>query len=123
MIKDYIVIDNALDDQCMLPIHELKYLVKNNHIGRLDTLFDITFNNGEDFSDNELEVLGRQELSRLSASLDTGALGLNIQSLSADSAAALLVYSQSGAGYLPLINGSVLTRSTVPTANIGVLNP
>ena len=53
----------------------------------------------------------------------TGALGLSISSISSDCAAALLVNSQSGTGYIPLNNGSVLTRSTVPTANIGVLNP
>ena len=49
--------------------------------------------------------------------------GLSISSISSDCAAALLVNSQSGTGYIPLNNGSVLTRSTVPTANIGVLNP
>ena len=72
---------------------------------------------------------GKQIRNGISASdiyaykIPTGALGLTIQSLNSDNAAALLVYSQSGAGYIPLINGSVLTRSTVPTANIGVLNP
>ena len=80
----------------------------------------------------EVQVLmpgGKKIGKRISANdiyaykIPSGALGLNIQSLSSDSAAALLVYSQSGAGYLPLINGSVLSRSTVPTANIGVLNP
>lgn len=55
--------------------------------------------------------------------IPSGALGLQILSISSDCAAALLVNSQSGTGYFPLINGSVLTRSTVPTANIGVLNP
>ena len=53
----------------------------------------------------------------------SGALSLQIQSIDADNAAALIVNSQSGTGYLPLVNGSILTRSTVPTANIGVLNP
>ena len=80
----------------------------------------------------EVQVLmpgGKKIGKRISANdiyaykIPSGALGLNIKSISSDSAAALLVYSQSGAGYLPLINGSVLTRSTVPTANIGVLNP
>jgi hypothetical protein len=52
-----------------------------------------------------------------------GALGLRIDRISSNTAAALIVTSQSGIGYLPLVNGSVLTRSTVPTANIGVLNP
>jgi hypothetical protein len=55
--------------------------------------------------------------------LPVGAIGLRIEKISGDTAAALIVKSQSGIGYLPLINGSVLTRSTVPTANIGVLNP
>lgn len=55
--------------------------------------------------------------------IPTGALGLQINSISKDCAAALIVNSQSGTGYLPLVNGSLLTRSTVPTANIGVLNP
>mgnify|MGYP003338733112 FL=1 len=51
------------------------------------------------------------------------ALGIQINSISNGTAAALLVSSQSGIGYMPLVNGSALTRSTVPTANIGVLNP
>lgn len=55
--------------------------------------------------------------------LPVGAIGVRIEKISGDTAAALLVKSQSGIGYLPLISGSVLTRSTVPTANIGVLNP
>ena len=46
-----------------------------------------------------------------------------IDGISSDTAASLIVYSQSGVGFLPLVNGSQLTRSTVPTANIGVLNP
>ena len=52
-----------------------------------------------------------------------GALGMRIDKISRDTAGALIVYSQSGVGYLPLVSGSQLTRSTVPTANIGVLNP
>lgn len=55
--------------------------------------------------------------------IPSGALGLQINSIGKDNSAALLVNSQSGSGYFPLLNGSVLTRSTVPTANIGVLNP
>lgn len=53
----------------------------------------------------------------------TGAITLKIDAMAAGNSAALLVNSQSGTGYLPLIKGSELTRSTVPTANIGVLNP
>lgn len=52
-----------------------------------------------------------------------GALAIEIRSSGDDNAAALIVSSQSGTGYLPLLNGSLLSRSTVPTANIGVLNP
>lgn len=52
-----------------------------------------------------------------------GALAIEIRSSGDDNSAALIVNSQSGTGYLPLLNGSVLSRSTVPTANIGVLNP
>jgi hypothetical protein len=55
--------------------------------------------------------------------LPKGALGMRIDGISSDTAASLIVYSQSGVGFLPLVNGSQLTRSTVPTANIGVLNP
>lgn len=55
--------------------------------------------------------------------IPSGALGVEIKSIGEDNAAALIVNSQSGTGYLPLLNGSVLSRSTVPTANIGVLNP
>ena len=55
--------------------------------------------------------------------LPSGAIGVRIDNISSDTAAALLVTSKSGIGYLPLVNGSQLTRSTVPTANIGVLNP
>lgn len=55
--------------------------------------------------------------------IPSGALGIEIKSIGEDNAAALVVNSQSGTGYLPLLNGSVLSRSTVPTANIGVLNP
>lgn len=55
--------------------------------------------------------------------LPSGAIGMRIDRISSDTAAALLVSSQSGIGYLPVVNGSTLTRSTVPTANIGVLNP
>ena len=50
-------------------------------------------------------------------------IGIRIDSISKGTASALLVTSQSGIGFLPLTNGSTLTRSTVPTANIGVLNP
>jgi hypothetical protein len=52
-----------------------------------------------------------------------GALAIEIRSIGEDNAAALIVSSQSGTGFLPLLNGSMLSRSTVPTANIGVLNP
>lgn len=52
-----------------------------------------------------------------------GALGVQIRAIGDDNACALIVSSQSGTGYLPLLNGSILSRSTVPTANIGVLNP
>lgn len=55
--------------------------------------------------------------------LPKGALGLRIEGITSDTSASLIVYSQSGVGFLPLVNGSQLTRSTVPTANIGVLNP
>ena len=55
--------------------------------------------------------------------IPTGALAIEILKIASDNSAALIVNSQSGTGYLPLLNGSVLTRSTVPTANIGVLNP
>lgn len=55
--------------------------------------------------------------------IPTGAIAISIDSIAKDNSAALLVNSQSGTGYIPLINGSELTRSTVPTANIGVLNP
>ena len=55
--------------------------------------------------------------------LPSGAIGMRIERISNNTAAALLVTSQSGIGYLPIVNGSQLTRSTVPTANIGVLNP
>lgn len=51
------------------------------------------------------------------------ALGIQINSISNGTASALLVSSQSGVGFMPLVNGAALTRSTVPTANIGVLNP
>ena len=50
-------------------------------------------------------------------------IGIRIDDISKGTAASLLVTSQSGIGYMPLTNGSTLTRSTVPTANIGVLNP
>ena len=50
-------------------------------------------------------------------------IGIRIDSISKGTASALLVTSQSGIGFMPLTNGSTLTRSTVPTANIGVLNP
>lgn len=59
----------------------------------------------------------------LTYKLPSGAIGVRIDRISRDTASALLVSSQSGIGYLPLVNGSELTRSTVPTANIGVLNP
>ena len=59
----------------------------------------------------------------LAYKVPSGALGVEIQSIGSDNSAALIVNSQNGTGYLPLVNGSVLTRSTVPTANIGVLNP
>jgi hypothetical protein len=59
----------------------------------------------------------------LTSQLTKGALGIRISKTSGDVAASLIVYSQSGVGFLPLVNGSELTRSTVPTANIGVLNP
>jgi Family of unknown function (DUF5719) len=55
--------------------------------------------------------------------LPKGAIAIKINKISTGTMGALLVSSQSGIGYLPLVNGSELTRSTVPTANIGVLNP
>ena len=73
---------------------------------------------------------GRKKISRTISGSDyatyklpSGAIGVRIEKISKDTAGALLVTSQSGIGYLPLVNGSALTRSTVPTANIGVLNP
>lgn len=73
---------------------------------------------------------GRKKISKSISGTDyatyklpTGAIGMRIESISEGTSASLIVYSQSGVGYLPLVNGSVLTRSTVPTANIGVLNP
>lgn len=72
---------------------------------------------------------GKKVKSKLNASdiaaykVPQGALGIAVTSIAADNSAALVVSSQSGTGFIPLINGSVLTRSTVPTANIGVLNP
>ena len=59
----------------------------------------------------------------LTYNLPKGAIGLKINKISDNTSGSLIVSSQSGLGYLPLVNGSVLTRSTVPTANIGVLNP
>ena len=59
----------------------------------------------------------------LTYKIPQGALGIQIRTIGDDNAAALIVSSQSGTGYLPLLNGSILSRSTVPTANIGVLNP
>ena len=55
--------------------------------------------------------------------IPSGTIALKIDSIAKGNSAALVVNSQSGTGYIPLINGSELTRSTVPTANIGVLNP
>ena len=55
--------------------------------------------------------------------IPSGTIALEIDSIAKGNSAALVVNSQSGTGYIPLINGSELTRSTVPTANIGVLNP
>jgi hypothetical protein len=36
---------------------------------------------------------------------------------------AALIASKSGSGYLPLLPGSVLTKSSIPSSNISVLNP
>lgn len=72
---------------------------------------------------------GKKKSKKISGSdiatyrLPTGAIGVRINSIARSNSAALIVESQSGTGYLPLIKGSQLTRSTVPTANIGVLNP
>ena len=59
----------------------------------------------------------------VSYTVPKNSIGIRIDSISKGTSSALLVTSQSGIGYMPLINGSILTRSTVPTANIGVLNP
>lgn len=73
---------------------------------------------------------GRKKISRTivgseyaTYKLPKGAIGVRIEKMTSDTAAALLISSQSGIGYIPMVNGSALTRSTVPTANIGVLNP
>lgn len=66
------------------------------------------------------EIVGRDYVTY---KVPKGALGIRIDKISKDTASGLIVYSQSGVGFLPLVNGSQLTRSTVPTANIGVLNP
>lgn len=80
----------------------------------------------------DIKVLmpGKKEISKriegtdyATYKLPIGALGVRIEKISSGTAASLLVTSQSGVGYLPLVKGSELTRSTVPTANIGVLNP
>ena len=59
----------------------------------------------------------------VSYTVPKNSIGIRIDSISKGTSSALLVTSQSGIGFMPLMNGSILTRSTVPTANIGVLNP
>jgi hypothetical protein len=73
---------------------------------------------------------GKQKISSIISGTDfvnyqvpKNALGVRIDQISKGTAASILVTSQSGIGYMPLVNGSSLARSTVPTANIGVLNP
>lgn len=48
---------------------------------------------------------------------------LEIRGASRENYGALILNSKSGNGVIPLIPGSNLTKSSVPTANIGVLNP
>ena len=55
--------------------------------------------------------------------IPSGTIAIKLDAIAKGNAAALIVNSQSGTGYIPLLNGSEKTRSTVPTANIGVLNP
>ena len=78
----------------------------------------------------KISISGKKSITKklngsdfLSYKLPKGAVGLQIVKLGADNAAGLIITSQSGIGFFPLVNGSTLTRSTVPTANIGVLNP
>jgi hypothetical protein len=52
-----------------------------------------------------------------------GVRGVSFSRISRGTSGAALIASKSGYGYLPLNAGSVLTKSSVPTSNIQVLNP
>ena len=48
---------------------------------------------------------------------------ISLMRISSGTSGAALISSKSGYGYIPLNRGSVLTKSSVPSSNIRVLNP
>lgn len=54
------VIDLAIEEQCMLAKHELKFLVQNVYKNQIYDLFEIAYYqfNGEYFDEDELKILG-----------------------------------------------------------------
>jgi hypothetical protein len=48
----------CIDKGYMITKHELKFLVEKNEYERIKKLFAITFSHGENFTEEELEILG-----------------------------------------------------------------
>jgi hypothetical protein len=77
----------------------------------------VTLTNG-----NSKEIIVRgQDIATLV--LSDKARSVTFTQISPGTSGAALISSKSGYGYIPLTPGSVLTKSSVPSSNIRVLNP
>ena len=58
-----------------------------------------------------------------SYSVPVSTRSVTFKKVSKGTSGAALISSKSGSGYMPLAPGSVLTKSSIPSSNISVLNP
>jgi len=58
-----------------------------------------------------------------SYSVPVSTRSVTFKKVSKGTSGAALISSKSGSGYMPLVPGSVLTKSSIPSSNISVLNP
>ena len=77
----------------------------------------VTLTNGDS---KEISVRG-EDIATLV--LSDKARSVTFTKISSGTSGAVLISSKSGYGYIPLTPGSVLTKSSVPSSNIRVLNP
>ena len=68
----------------------------------------------------QVEIRG-EDIATYSVPASTRAVSMT--NISKGVSGAALIASKSGSGYLPLLPGSVLTKSSIPSSDISVLNP